>query len=246
LLNFDDTSSIFFLDKSLLSKNVMAEQSTADKTAERMKKLKELHLKRNEARNLNHQEVVEESRRNNLPQNWEARKRRADWQLSEIEGRKEAEADGKDYDREKMLSMQADVAHKIHESRRRKRNPDQGFSDYEAMTLRQYDRMTKQIKPNMESYEGQKEAMGEDFFPSSNTLIQGSHYPSKEAMDRLVADIGKQEDKRTKFHRRRLYDPDAPIDFINERNRKFNAKIERYFGEYTEEIKQNLERGTAV
>jgi len=224
----------------------MAESSASDKAAERMKKLKELHLKRNEARKLNHQEVVEESRRNTLPQNWEARKRRADWELQEIEGRKEADAEGKDFDRQKMLGMQADVVHKMNEAKRRKRNPDQGFSDYEAMTLRQYDRMTKQLKPDMASYEGQKQAMGEDFYPTSNTLIQGSHYPSKSAMDRLAADVEKQEEKRTKFHRRRLYDPDAPIDFINERNRKFNAKIERYYGDYTEEIKQNLERGTAV
>jgi len=223
-----------------------SEASTKEKNVDRLKKLKELHLKRNEARKLNHQEVVEENRRNTLPANWEARKRRADWELAEIEDRKAAETDGKDYDRKKMLDMQADVAHKMNEARRRKRNPDQGFSDYEAMTVRQYGRLTRSLKPDMESYEGMKEVMGEDFYPTSNTLIQGSHYPSKEAMDRLVQDQGKQEEKRMQFHRRRMHDPDAPIDFINERNRKFNAKVERYFGTYTEEIKQNLERGTAV
>jgi len=222
------------------------EQATVDKNAERMKKLKELHLKRNEARKLNHHEVVEESRRSSLPTNWEARKRRADWELQEIEERKAADEEGKDYDRSKMMGMQADVVHKMNEARRRKRNPDQGFADYEAMTMRQYERLTRQMKPDMKTYEAQKEIMGEDFYPSTNTLIQGAHYPSKDAIDRLVEDQGKQEEKRTKFHRRRLYDPDAPIDFINERNRKFNAKIERYFGDYTEEIKQNLERGTAV
>jgi len=221
-------------------------QTAAEKNAERMKKLKELHLKRNEARKLNHLEVVEENRRDTMPANWEARKRRADWELSEIEAKKTAEEEGKDYDRVKMMGMQADIVHKTNEARRRKKNPDQGFSDYEAMTLRQYDRLTKQLKPNMEEYESQKEVMGEDFYPTTNTLIQGAHYPSKSAIDRLVQDQEKQEDKRTKYHRRRLYDPDAPIDFINERNRKFNAKIERFFGQYTEEIKQNLERGTAV
>lgn len=52
--------------------------------------------------------------------------------------------------------------------------------------------------------------------------------------------------KREKYSRRRIYDDDADINFINERNMKFNKKLERFYGDYTEEIKQNLERGTAV
>lgn len=52
--------------------------------------------------------------------------------------------------------------------------------------------------------------------------------------------------KREKYSRRRIFDDDADINFINERNMKFNKKLERFYGDYTEEIKQNLERGTAV
>ena len=53
-------------------------------------------------------------------------------------------------------------------------------------------------------------------------------------------------EKRAKYSRRRTHDEDADIDFINERNAKFNKKLERFYGTYTAEIKQNLERGTAV
>ena len=42
----------------------------------------------NEARKLNHAEVVEEDKRNKLPANWEARKRKAEWELSEEEAKK--------------------------------------------------------------------------------------------------------------------------------------------------------------
>jgi len=42
----------------------------------------------NEARKLNHAEVVEEDRRNKLPANWEARKRKAEWEAMEEEARK--------------------------------------------------------------------------------------------------------------------------------------------------------------
>ena len=52
--------------------------------------------------------------------------------------------------------------------------------------------------------------------------------------------------KRSKYSRRRAFDPDSDIDYINERNMKFNKKLERFYGKYTSDIKQNLERGTAV
>lgn len=52
--------------------------------------------------------------------------------------------------------------------------------------------------------------------------------------------------KRAKYSRRRPFDEDADIDYINERNMKFNKKLERFYGKYTAEIKQNLERGTAI
>ena len=48
------------------------------------------------------------------------------------------------------------------------------------------------------------------------------------------------------YSRRRRHDPDADIDYINERNMNFNKKLERFYGTYTKEIKDNLERGTAV
>jgi pre-mRNA-splicing factor SYF2 len=41
---------------------------------------------------MNHQEVVEEDKRNKLPSNWEARKRQAEWVLENEQKRKEAEA----------------------------------------------------------------------------------------------------------------------------------------------------------
>ena len=53
-------------------------------------------------------------------------------------------------------------------------------------------------------------------------------------------------DKRKKYSRRRAFDPDSDVDYINERNKKFNEKLERFYGQHTAEIKQNLERGTAV
>ncbi|XP_059421442.1 pre-mRNA-splicing factor syf2-like [Carassius carassius] len=82
---------------------------------------------------------------------------------------------------------------------------------------------------------------GEDFHPTSNSLIHGTHIPSKKSIERMVDGVEKQIEKRLKYSRRRAYNDDADIDFINERNAKFNKKAKRFYGKYTE-IKQNMEQ----
>ena len=105
-----------------------------------------------------------------------------------------------------------------------------------------------QIKSNSSyyRYEEQKEAAGDAFYASAGTVVHGVHQDSKDAIDRMSQDIEKQQEKREKYSRRRMHDDDADIDYINERNMKFNQKLERFYGKYTKEIKDNLERGTAV
>ncbi|XP_070568322.1 pre-mRNA-splicing factor syf2-like isoform X2 [Ptychodera flava] len=221
------------------------EKTAAQKKAERLKKLRELHLRRNEARKMNHAEVVEEDKRNKLPSNFEAKRKRAEWELEEQKKRAEAEARGEDYDRIKLLEVSADDAEKW-EKKKKKKNPDQGFADYEQATFRQYQRLTKQMKPDMEKYEETKEKVGEDLYPTVDSLPQHEYKDTEAGIDRMVEDLEKQMAKRAKYSRRRAHNDEEDIDYINERNMNFNKKLERFYGKYTAEIKQNLERGTAV
>ena len=55
----------------------------------------------------------------------------------------------------------------------------------------------------------------------------------------MALDVQKQKEKREKFSRRRRHDPDADIDYINERNMKFNQKLERSYGDYTRPTQTN-------
>ncbi|XP_063243157.1 pre-mRNA-splicing factor SYF2 [Bacillus rossius redtenbacheri] len=219
--------------------------SFKEKLAERMQRLKELHVKRNEARQLNHQEVVEEDKRSQLPSNWESQKRRAEWVLEDEKQRDQASARGEDYDRVKLLHVQAIDAERM-ERKKKKKNPDPGFSDYEQATFRQYSRLVRNIKPDMQQYERQRQKVGEAFYGGRNTILHGLHEDSKEGVEFMVQDLEKMIAKREKYSRRRIHNDDADIDYINERNMRFNKKLERYYGEHTTEIKQNLERGTAV
>ena len=82
--------------------------TAASRMTERMQKLKSLHAKRTESRQINHAEVIEEDRRAKEPKNMEARKRRAEYLLQEEEFKRKCEAEGKDFEREKMRRKGAD------------------------------------------------------------------------------------------------------------------------------------------
>lgn len=153
---------------------------------------------------------------------------------------------GLDYDRVKLLNVSALEAEQM-ERKKKKKNPDKGFSDFEAATVRQYNRLVKNMEPkDMEKYEEMKEKYGEAFYGGPHVIIHGMHEDKPEAVDNMVKDLEEQIAKRNKYSRRRTHNDDADIDYINERNAKFNKKLDRFYGEHTAEIKQNLERGTAV
>jgi len=66
-------------------------------------------------------------------------------------------------------------------------------------------------------------------------------------VEKMVEELEETEERRRKFSKWHKFDEEsADISFINERNRRFNEKIARSFDEYTQEIRQNLERGTAL
>ncbi len=64
-------------------------------------------------------------------------------------------------------------------------------ADFSQAQQRQYERLTKQMEPDMVAYEKTKEEMGEKFYPGVNTIIHG-HKPSEAAIDRMVQDLDKQ------------------------------------------------------
>lgn len=248
-------------------------QSAADKLKERKDRLKQLHLLRNAgnyfiqphalsilsvhfchslnfpfaARKQNHVEVVAEDARLKLPANWESRQRQADWLIADEKGREEAAAKGLDYDRVKLLNVSAIEAANL-EKKKKKKNPDVGFSDYEAQTARQYNRLVKQMPPpDMVKYERKRNELGDDiFYGGAHAISQGLHKDTPKAIDNMVKDLENQIMKRKSFSRRRTHNDDADIDYINEKNARFNKKLDRFYGEHTAEIKQNLERGTAI
>lgn len=62
----------------------------------------------------------------------------------------------------------------------------------------------------------------------------------------MAAEIEDRATKRSQFSRRRAFNDEKDVTSINERNRRFNEKLERNYSKFSAGIKGNLERGTAM
>ena len=76
--------------------------------------------------------------------------------------------------------------------------------------------------------------------------LDESQITEDQRLELMADDIEQQIAKRGQFSRRRMFVEEKDVDYINDRNRKFNEKLERNYSKYASEIKANLERGTAL
>lgn len=99
---------------------------------------------------------------------------------------------------------------------------------------------------NLKKYEEQKEKMGHKFYSGTLNADYGTNSDLDDSkVDMLIDNVRQQEARRAQFSRRRTFDDDDQIGYINERNKKFGEKMDRYYSKYTQDIKEKLERGTA-
>ena len=75
-----------------------------------------------------------------------------------------------------------------------------------------------------------------------------SSYADPARVAAMRADLAKQAQRAAKNRKRkrRAINPDEDVDYVNAKNRKLNKDLEAAYGKYTEEIKRNIERGTAL
>ena len=52
----------------------------------------------------------------------------------------------------------------------------------------------------------------------------------------------KQKQQRESFRRRRTFDPDKRVTYVNERNRVFNERLYRYFGNYVSDLEKTQDK----
>ncbi|XP_023532640.1 pre-mRNA-splicing factor syf2-like [Cucurbita pepo subsp. pepo] len=211
----------------------------------RKKKLFELRLKMNEARKANQTAIAAEKKKMEPPsesrgiskQKWlEERKKKIGKLL---------DANGLDMTKAYMLDTQEAA-----ESKYKKWEKDPapyGWDVFNQKTLYDaYKKRTKNVNVDLEEYNKMKESDPEFYREASSLQYGKAPKISEDKIDNMVKELKDREEKRKSFSRRRKFHEDKDIDSINDRNEHFNKKIERAFGRYTLEIKNNLERGTAL
>lgn len=222
-------------------------QDAALKKKERLEKLRQLRQRKNEASVVNKKEVVEEDRRKSLPDNWERRQKKAEWILKEEEAKKEAEGKGLDYGRLKSLQKTIlDVEVDEFKAEKKRNNRDK-YTDWASKGKLKYQRdVATNIKPDINEYADNIRKYGDDVYTDHNVVSYGTYKDSQAAIDRLAVDVANQQEKRAKFSRFKAEDPEADIDYINIRNKRFNERLQRVYGDHLADIKDSLERGTAL
>eukprot|EP00252_Welwitschia_mirabilis_P022636 TRINITY_DN6182_c0_g1_i1.p1 TRINITY_DN6182_c0_g1~~TRINITY_DN6182_c0_g1_i1.p1 ORF type:complete len:321 (+),score=102.18 TRINITY_DN6182_c0_g1_i1:421-1383(+) len=213
--------------------------------SERQKKLFELRLRRNEARKANQTEILAEKKREEAPsvprgmskQKWiEERKKVIGKQL---------DANGLDITKAYMLDTEEAAEEKY--KKWEKEPAPFGWDVFNQKSLyKAYKKRTKNISVNMDEYLKNKESDPEFYRDDSSLQYGKAPKLPDENIERMVNELKEREEKRKSFSRRRRFHDEKDIDSINDRNEHFNKKIERAFGKYTIEIKNNLERGTAL
>ena len=218
---------------------------------QRMRKLK---LKMNQARQLNKQEVLREGERlgsvegaakaRSRQKAQDKRLKETEWKNRNSKALELAAAAGLDG---KHLVEQADSS--IY--RATKKSDMAALSQYSARDYYNSEGMSKSYERNVKSI---NRATGGGAWKDDSTNSTATFDPILDASDeakerdgaRNLANEMKRRIEKQKEKRDRLEFEGEDVTWINQRNRKFNQKISRNYDAHTAEIKQNLERGTAL
>lgn len=201
----------------------------------------------------------------------------------------DTEEAGDDFERKRAWDWTIEESEKWdkHLGKKQRQQNDVGFQDFTNEARKIYKRHIRHLKPDRDAYEQEKAALLEKatasggleivetedgemiavdrdgkFYSTADSTDFVSHKPSKEAVDRLVGEMRKQEELRLKKRRNKGGD-DGDITYINDANKQFNQKLarfafsstvyrhttdkfNRFYNKYTADIRESFERGTAI
>ena len=222
------------IDEAEIKKSISNIKNEKDKE-DFMKQYYLLKSKITEAKNLNNKAVIEEN--TNVQDVDKARKlKRQEWLQEREKTKKKLIEQG--VPENKLYTLESIHRNELQKEQAMKKAKNETFG-WDVFNNEAYYRAHKKRLRDMpfdkELYEEQMK-----------NGIDMSKIDTEERKNLLKNDIEQQQEKRNKFSRRRNFYEDQNVDYINERSRKFNKKLERFFGKDCAEIKANLERGTAI
>jgi len=203
--------------------------------------LLELRQRMNVGRKQNTEEVKEEFLRFSDP-SYKKKKRKEEWNKYKESRRKEMIERG-DSTSTLYINESADRA-KAKSMKQREKKRKQAAFGWDVFNT---DTLYKAYERRLDNLPKKRFNSGVAITETAYELNYGdAPKPAEANLQAMTKDLEQMEDRRKNFSRRRTVNKDADVDYINERNRHFNKKIARAFDKYTVEIRQNLERGTAL
>lgn len=223
-----------------------ANMTKAEALKSRMRKLK---LKMNQARQLNRRALRLEGEamgsaegrvKQQKQQSYKEKKLKQEaWETRNVKAVQVGEESGVDA---KYLAQPASVSLKA-ASKRSEQKEARKFSvnDYHNPEgqHRNYERNVRGIQ----RHEVSEAAASTTFNPMMDSVDQEKE---REGARRLANEMHRRIERSKKNKRNRLEFEETDVSYINQRNKIFNQKISRNYDQATAEIKQNLERGTAL
>ncbi|KAK8089325.1 SYF2 splicing factor-domain-containing protein [Apiospora hydei] len=249
--------------------------ATANQAQDRMARFRALQARAKQSSDHNLAEATKESQRlASDPSALTAIHRKRDVAAHKLL-KAETEEAGDDFERKRAWDWTAEESERW-DKRVKKRaaaRDNNAFQDYRGESNKVYKRQLQNLAPDMERYEREKMAAIEKAAASGGLDIvetedgeliavdkDGSFYstadstnfinnkPEKAAVDRLVDDLKKAEENRLKKRKERMAEngDDGDVTYINEKNKQFNQKLNRFYNKYTAEIRDSFERGTMI
>ncbi|KAJ1648229.1 pre-mRNA-splicing factor SYF2 [Coemansia asiatica] len=181
----------------------------------------------------NKREIYKEHQRKNENPGDQRRQERKRREAEKLQKREEYAGD--DFERSRFMQYSIEQVQRYEEKRAKgKDNVERGFTDYAQVNQRKYEREVAKIRPDLAAYQREKES-GRD-----------ASVPDPRKVDKLVKTVEEQQRKRAKLNKPSIEQEGEDVSYINDRNARFNRKMNRAYDKYTKDIKDNFERGTAM
>ncbi|GAA5901377.1 hypothetical protein JCM8208_001782 [Rhodotorula glutinis] len=236
---------------------------------DRMAKMKQLRQRMSESARANRQDVIAELNTQRASARTLARLERKRAQAEAMGEKERATETGEDLERSKNWEYSIEDNERWDKKQARKaRRADQGFTDYDDLARRKYKKDLDDFKPDLLAYKKQRDGeqatssaltasgsgAGEvgpvidpnGLYRDANSFVYADHKPTEDQIDRVIGKLNSDLDKRQKRSRKRADEDEGDITWINEKNRQFNRKLQRYYDDVTRETRENFERGTAL
>lgn len=249
--------------------NTGQNSSKPTKKSKLQERLRKLKLKINQTKQMNHQQVIQEGERlssneaiqkhkKQTLKNDSKQKEQEQWEnvheknvstlLSKSGDSATSSIHGKKKEVVALTQSGNDSLRQTFKKNEKKERSQYSTNDYynSEGQLRNYERSLKTIHANSSnsgSYHSSSVSSNEYNNQSAHdTLFKRERNGAKRLADELKRRAAKAEKRKQK-------DMDfegADVSHINKRNKHFNEKINRNYDKHTAEIRQNLERGTAL